>query len=107
MDELTSIEAVTLAALADRARYGYELVRRVEELTDGRVKIRPGNLYRVLHRLAERGLAQELGGAGPGDERRLYYRATARGKRAAADQLSMHARVLRRTPGLRDLLGNV
>jgi PadR family transcriptional regulator, regulatory protein PadR len=107
MDELTSLEAVILAAIADRARYGYELVQRVAELTDERVALRPGNLYRILHRLCERGLARELAEpAAVADERRRYYKATAKGKRAAAEQLSMHARVLQRAPSLQDLLAD-
>jgi DNA-binding PadR family transcriptional regulator len=107
MDELTSLEAVILAAITDRARYGYELVQRVTELTDGRVNVRPGNLYRILYRLSERGLARELGEPGMDEDvRRRYYRATAKGKRAAAEQLSMHARVLDRAPALKDLLAD-
>lgn len=106
MEPLTQVEAITLAAVADQARYGYELVQRVAELTDGRVRIRPGNLYRVLHRLVERGLVRELADAAGSaqDERRRYFRATARGRRAAAEELALYARVLQRTPSLREAL---
>ena len=77
------------------------------ELTDGRVQIRPGNLYRVLHRLAQRGLVRELEDAGSADdERRRYFRATARGRRAAAEELALYARVLQRTPSLREALSD-
>jgi DNA-binding PadR family transcriptional regulator len=102
-DELTSLEAIVLAAIADQPRYGYELVRRIEELTSGRKSVRPGNLYRVLERLAARGLAEETeAAAGPGeDERRRYFRATRAGVRAAEEELSMYGGVLRRTRGLR------
>lgn len=105
--ELTQVEALTLAALSDRARYGYGLVQRISELTDGRFSIRPGNLYRVLHRLELRGLARELddGEAPEGDERRRWFIATPEGRRAAAEELSMYARVLQLTPGLRQALG--
>lgn len=103
---LTQVEALTLAAISDRARYGYDLVQRIAELTDGRLSIRPGNLYRVLHRLEERGLARELEDrvAPRGDERRRWFMATAAGRRAAAEELSMYARVLQRAPGLREAL---
>jgi DNA-binding PadR family transcriptional regulator len=107
MAELTQTEAVVLAALSDRPRYGYELVQRVAELTDDRVLIRPGNLYRVLHRLVERKLVTELPGYGTGeDERRRYFRATVRGRRVAAQQLAMYARVLQRAAGLREALAS-
>ncbi|HSJ08508.1 MAG TPA: helix-turn-helix transcriptional regulator [Longimicrobiales bacterium] len=103
MESLTQIEVLVLAATADRAHYGYELVQRVAELTGGRITVRPGNLYRVLHRLVERGLVRELAAtAAEEDERRRYFRATARGRRAAATELTLYASVLRRTPSLRE-----
>lgn len=101
VSELTAVELVTLAALAEQPGYGYELVQRIEEMTDGRVRIRPGNLYRVIDRLIERGYAGEVAGSS-GDERRRYFKATARGSRAAAEELAMYARVLKRIPALRE-----
>jgi DNA-binding PadR family transcriptional regulator len=106
MEELTTVEVVVLAAVSDRARYGYELVERIGELTDGSVQMRPGNLYRVLSRLVDSGLVAELPPPRDVDERRRYFRATAQGRRAAANQLDMYAGVLRRVPGLRDALAN-
>lgn len=98
---LPPIEVLTLAALGDRPRYGYELVERIGALTDGRARIRPGNLYRVLHRLEARGWIEDApapDGAGAEDERRQYVRATAEGLRAAREQLDMYARVSRLIP---------
>ena len=108
MDDLalTQVETVTLAAVADRPRYGYELVQRIAELTDGRIRIRPGNLYRVLHRLEERALVSELDASGAGsDPRRRYFGATAAGRRAAAVELVMYSRVLQRTQVLVEDVG--
>jgi DNA-binding PadR family transcriptional regulator len=107
MSDLTPVEMIVLAALSDRARYGYELVQRIGELTDERVQIRPGNLYRVIQRLMERGLVAERGPAGRGeDERRRYFRATAAGCRVAADELAMYGRVLERSRGLKERLAD-
>ena len=107
MPDHSALDTIILAAVADRARYGYELTERIAELTDGRVTVRPGNLYRVLHRLAERGLVTERAGAGAGeDERRRYFQATAAGRRFAAAELAMYARVLTRAPAIKELLSN-
>ena len=98
---LPPIEVLTLAALGERARYGYELVERIEALTDGRVRIRPGNLYRVLHRLEGRGWvapAPPPAAAAEEDDRRQYLRATPAGIRAARDQLDMYAKLGRLMP---------
>jgi DNA-binding PadR family transcriptional regulator len=101
---LTTLEAVVIAALSDRARYGYELVQRVAELTDGRLRVRPGNLYRVLERLEGRGVVAESPGAADPreDERRRYFKATPQGIRAAEEELSFYGKVLQRAPKLRE-----
>jgi DNA-binding PadR family transcriptional regulator len=99
--ELTQTEVVVLAAIADTARYGYELVERIEQITDGRMRVRPGNLYRVIDRLVSARLVSETAPPQGVDARRRYFRATAQGRRAAADQLSMYSGVLQRIPSLR------
>ena len=91
---LTQVETITLVALADRPRYGYELVQRIEELTNGRLSLRPGNLYRVLHRLEGRGLVRERAAAVAEDPRRRYFALTAAGRRSASAELAMYRRVV-------------
>lgn len=106
-DTLTAVEVLALAALSDGPRYGYELVQTIEELSDGQLQLRPGNLYRVLHRLEDRGLAREVEHGGSDDDgRRQYFEATAEGRRAAARQLAMYGRILDRSPGLIGALGD-
>lgn len=99
---LTPLEVFTLAGLSDRPRYGYELVERIEALSEGRVGVRPGNLYRVIHRLEERGLVRqvEVADSDAGDERRQYFEATPEGKRQAARELRMYAGLLEALPAL-------
>lgn len=99
MAELKPVEIVTLAALSDGTAHGYGLVQRIEELTGGRMRIRPGNLYRVLHRLGDAGLVEEveLPGADAGSERRRYFRITRRGRQEAAAELGMYASVLKKS----------
>ena len=109
MSDFTPLELIVLAALSDRDRYGYELVERIAELTDGRVRIRPGNLYRVIQRLMDRALVEETTAEMPdagGDERRRYFRATPEGCRVAADELAMYGRVLERAHGLTERLAD-
>ena len=104
--DLTLTELVVLAALSDRPRYGYEVVQRVDELTSSRVQLRPGNLYRVLHRLVTHDLVTEVPAPRDVDERRRYFRVTALGRRAAASQLTMLSSLLQRVPALRDALAH-
>jgi len=99
-----------LLALAAGERHGYGIMREVEALAGGRVRLGPGTLYRSLQRLLADGLIAE-GGERPAadldDERRRYYRLTDRGRRLAgaeADRLAQlvelaRARQLLATPG--------
>jgi len=99
---LTALEVLVLAGLSDRARYGYELVERIEVLSQGRVEVRPGNLYRVIHRLTERGWVEEAEQAADPreDDRRQYFRTTVRGREVARDELAMYREVLDSVPAL-------
>jgi DNA-binding PadR family transcriptional regulator len=71
-----------LLALADGERHGYSILQEVEQRSGGAVSLHAGTLYRALARLLESELIEELSGApdsGSADERRRYYRLTARG----------------------------
>lgn len=89
---------VLLALLAGE-NHGYALMRRVDELSEGRVKMGPGTLYGTLNRLVADGLIEETTDQQPRDEgeRRRYYRLTGSGQAAALGELDR----------LRSLLTNV
>jgi DNA-binding PadR family transcriptional regulator len=87
-----------LMSLADDDLHGYEIMRRVEEQTDGRTRIGPGTLYSSIHALLDAGLVAEVASRSDehlNDERRRYYRMTAAGRKAARDEADRLADVLR------------
>ncbi len=45
-----------LEAIAARPSYGMELSRRIDEATEGDIRVIEGSLYPALHRLRKRGL---------------------------------------------------
>ncbi len=55
---LKPVEFLVLAVLFDESRHGYGIVQQIAERTDGRVQLRPGDLYRVIYLLAKRGLLE-------------------------------------------------
>ena len=73
-----------LLALVDAPRHGWALVREVEPRLGGEPLL-PGNFYRTLRRLLADGLIEETPqpDIAPGDERRRYFRLTAKGLRVA------------------------
>ena len=76
-----------LASLARGECHGYGIARDAEELSEGRVRLTAGTLYGALNRLVGDGLIE------PTDERRVqgrqrrYYRLTAAGRVALADEV--------------------
>jgi len=75
-----------LLALADRERHGYDIMREVDERTEGKVKIGPGTLYGSIKRMLEAGWIEELDERPDpdlDDERRRYYELTDFGYRLA------------------------
>lgn len=76
-----------LLALADRDRHGYGLVKEIDSLSDGQVRMDPANLYRALRRLVRDGWVEDLGlRAGESAPRRRYYALSAEGRRLAATE---------------------
>ena len=86
-----------LLALADGQRHGYAIILEVEKRTDGRVRLRPGSLYRAIHRLIQQGLIEESGERPEeslDDERRRYYLLTDLGQQVARAEARRLARAV-------------
>ena len=77
-----SVETVILRLLGEHPMYGYEMIKTVNDRTDGFFEWKEGSLYPCLHRLESEGLLasewRECGG-----KLRKYYSLTARGSTAA------------------------
>lgn len=83
---LTLVAFEILLALAAGERHGYAIMLDVERRTGGDISLHAGSLYRALNRLLEGGLIEELDerpGPDRDDERRRYYRLSARGMEVA------------------------
>lgn len=82
-------------ALLDGELHGYALMRRVEELSDGSVRMGAGTLYGTINRLLADGLIVETTDRvdrSDDDERRRYYELTPNGRAVALDELArLHA----------------
>jgi len=71
---------IVLAILAGDDSYGYAILKRVRELSEGRMEWTDGMLYPVLHRLERQGLVASRWETPEGGRRRKYYGITERGR---------------------------
>jgi DNA-binding PadR family transcriptional regulator len=88
-------------ALLDGEMHGYALMRRVEEQSDGSVRMGPGTLYGTLSRLVHDGLIVETTDrvSRSDSERRRYYELTANGRVVALEELARLQALVRHVSG--------
>jgi DNA-binding PadR family transcriptional regulator len=87
-----------LTALAAKPMNGYRLGLRVEEATDGAIRMSPGTLYENVHRLAQRKLIREVkDGHGPSADGRgqRFYELTDKGLQVLQAEVARLARDLK------------
>jgi DNA-binding PadR family transcriptional regulator len=89
-----------LLVLAGGDAHGYGIMGEVDRLTDGKLRLGPGTLYRSVYKMMLDGFIEEVREEPrPADERRLTYRITRQGLRVAraeARRLESLVRVARR-----------
>lgn len=76
-----------VVALAEGEKHGYAIIRDVEALSGGTVRMGSGTLYGSIKRMLDQGLieeADERPDPAVDDQRRRYYRLTALGHRVGA-----------------------
>jgi PadR family transcriptional regulator, regulatory protein PadR len=83
-----TVVPVMLKLLTERAMYGYELIKVVNERTDNALQWKEGTLYPWLHRLEADGLIRGEWGEAESGRQRKYYRITRKG--AVALEKSVH-----------------
>ena len=76
-----SATPLVLAILAEGDSYGYAILRRVRELSGGRLQWTDGMLYPVLHRMDRLGYVQTRWETSRSGRRRKYYRISRRGRK--------------------------
>jgi PadR family transcriptional regulator PadR len=97
-----SATPLVLAILEEGQSYGYEILKRVRELSDGELEWTDGMLYPLLHRLHRLGYVTTEWQTPPGARRRKYYSITHEGSVALAQHKRQWATVTR---ALGDLWG--
>ncbi|MER5268174.1 helix-turn-helix transcriptional regulator [Actinosynnema sp. NPDC002837] len=81
-----SATPMVLGILAEEDSYGYAILRRINELSDGKLDWTEGLLYPLLHRLERLGHVESTWRSVAGERRRKYYRITRSGLAELAEQ---------------------
>jgi DNA-binding PadR family transcriptional regulator len=79
---------LVLAALGPAPLHGYGIIKAVEQMSQGRVRMRAGTLYGALERLEAQGYVAFHGEASEGGPVRRYYKLTQAGKSLLANEAS-------------------
>ena len=74
-----NFDSLLLCLLAGRRMYGYQIIKELEERSEGYFKFKEGTLYPALHRLEAADLIQGEWQILPSGRQRKYYRITAKG----------------------------
>ena len=77
---------MVLAILVEGDSYGYAILKRVRELSRGRMEWTDGMLYPVLHRLERLGHVEARWEVAESGRRRKYYRITSGGRAQLAEE---------------------
>jgi len=94
-----SLRPLMLSILDHGESYGYAIIQRIHDLSEGELTWTDGTLYPVLHRLEAEGLITSTWRASAVGRRRKYYQLTPAGQRALETEkrhwLNVHAMLLK------------
>ena len=68
-----SASSMIMAILKDGDSYGYEIVHRMKEMTDGKLKWQEATIYPILKKLESEGMIKSYWKINDGERARKYY----------------------------------
>ncbi len=92
---LQHVDFLVLVVLSDGPLHGYGVVQSIDQATQGRVRLRPGDVYRVLYRMQRRGLLDPVEPPRTDEadsDRRSYYAISELGSRVVRDEAELLAK---------------
>ena len=93
-DPLTEPVLLILMSLADQPRHGYALLKDIEAISEGRVRLSTGTLYGALRRLLEERLIQRFEQEDTSRDKQAY-RLTPAGLKALRAELDRMKQLMR------------
>ncbi|MGH7470971.1 MAG: PadR family transcriptional regulator [Longimicrobiales bacterium] len=76
-----TLDLLILKSLSLGEQHGWAISERIQQVTQGKVRIPQGSLYPALHRLERRGWVRASWGASDNNRRAKYYELTRAGRK--------------------------
>jgi PadR family transcriptional regulator len=81
-------DSLLLCLLGQQPMYGYQIIRELENRSQGYFKYKEGTLYPALHRLEKSGLLSAQWHTASGGRQRRYYHITEKGRDVLVERRS-------------------
>lgn len=88
-----TLDMLILKSLALGPLHGLGISRRIEQVTGGTFRVKPGSLFPALHRLEDEGWLASVWGESENNRRAKYYRLTRSGERQLARETQRWSRI--------------
>jgi PadR family transcriptional regulator, regulatory protein PadR len=75
-----TLDLLILKAIGDDEFHGLGISRRIEQITHGTFRVKPGSLFPALHRMEEAGWLKSSWGDSENNRRAKFYRRTKAGE---------------------------
>ena len=89
-----TLDMLILKTLSLRSMHGLGISRRMEQITDGAFRVKPGSLFPALHRLEQEGWIAGEWGESENHRRAKYYKLKAAGRRRLGEATQTWAQAL-------------
>jgi PadR family transcriptional regulator PadR len=82
----SNIDSLLLSLVIEQSMYGYQIIKELENRSQGYFKFKEGTLYPALHRLEKNGLIEGKWQVLPNGQQRKYYKITPKGHDSLAEK---------------------
>ena len=82
-----SATPLILSVLSLEESYGYEIIKKISDISDDRIHWKEGTLYPVLHKMEKSGIIRSRWKIAENGRKRKYYQINKKGKMLLDDEL--------------------
>ena len=81
-----TLDLLVLKTLQAGPTHGWDIMQRIQQISEDVLQVNQGSLYPALHRLEDRGLIASEWGSSENNRRAKFYRLTAAGRKQLQEE---------------------